>query len=342
MKMLHTLVAFWVLFGDSVGKVWVPFESRFWRIWDARGGTLLHERDPLAGRCWSLNNWAARKYFEGILSDPLSCDQNWMVGVKAHDSNGKWIGEESYRVAHTLKNRAPVLLGLDTDLYEFCRQKAGLPSKGVVKNAFEARERIAEACVAAEALVLRVEGPMVGFKKWNPCVNVHFLLCGALGRLPGQEGRQIQFATPPSSVNVREWHFRKIAMSEGFQESHDEKIFQPWMKKHYTSSDVYPHEILFLSWICNNGGSLMDISSSGDVFECEFSETALSALADALQVWPLRGIAKEQMKRRRLDDKSTSGGNADSASIQNKAVSSLSASPDSGQVCDKELGGFDR
>uniref|UniRef100_A0A0G4FDU9 Uncharacterized protein n=1 Tax=Chromera velia CCMP2878 TaxID=1169474 RepID=A0A0G4FDU9_9ALVE len=123
-------------------------------------------------------------------------------------------------------------------------------------------------------------------------------------------------------------------MSEGFRESHDEKRFAPWMEKFYSSSDVFPHEVLFLAWICSNGEGLPDFSGSDEAFECAFDPTAFLSLADTLQKWPLGGVIKRQRTTRgRPKASELTSGKPVSAFSE---TSSLPVASDSDQRCSKE------
>uniref|UniRef100_A0A0G4FCS7 Uncharacterized protein n=1 Tax=Chromera velia CCMP2878 TaxID=1169474 RepID=A0A0G4FCS7_9ALVE len=122
-------------------------------------------------------------------------------------------------------------------------------------------------------------------------------------------------------------------MSEGFRESHDEKRLAPWMEKFYSSSDVFPHEVLFLAWICSNGEGLPDFSGSDEAFECAFDPTAFLSLADTLQKWPLGGTMKPQTTRGRPKASELTSGKPVSAFSE---TSSLPVASDSDQRCSKE------
>uniref|UniRef100_A0A7S3W3A8 Uncharacterized protein n=2 Tax=Emiliania huxleyi TaxID=2903 RepID=A0A7S3W3A8_EMIHU len=106
------------------------------------------------------------------------------------------------------------------------------------------------------------------------CQNLQWLVCAGKGRLPGQGGRAMHFATPPSKLDTRTWITPISYPCEhggcGVGE----------LK--YAVGDVYFAELCLLNRFCRNGGQLFAIDGPREAFECDFDEEAYLAFAEDL------------------------------------------------------------
>ena len=90
---------------------------------------------------------------------------------------------------------------------------------------------------------------------------MQWLLCAVTGKLPGQAGRSIQFATAPGQLEEKEW---LNPSSYPCDDGHS-------CENRYTVGDVFFAEACMLQQMCRNRAELFRIRP-GVTFQCDFDE----------------------------------------------------------------------
>jgi len=101
---------------------------------------------------------------------------------------------------------------------------------------------------------------------WNMCVNLRWVLCALHGRLPGQRGKHLHFATAPKELNFGMYTDPSLAEGTFFGDNK------------FAVSDVFFAEVAIIFSLCTNRGQLLQLQA-GDLFECDgFDEAAYHRL----------------------------------------------------------------
>lgn len=115
---------------------------------------------------------------------------------------------------------------------------------------------------------------------YNMCRNLEWLVCAALGKLPGQGGIRIRVATPLRDL-APDGLSRPLARCGGWH---------PTMPKNetgayafgYTNDDIFYLEVCLLAAMCTNAETLFKLRV-GEEFTCEFSTERFASLAALLR-----------------------------------------------------------
>ena len=99
------------------------------------------------------------------------------------------------------------------------------------------------------------------------------------GKLPGQDGSKLHFATAPRELDIRTWRRPDSWPC-------DEHGTCP--KGKFAVGDVFFAEVCIMDRLCKNGPSLFDLQT-GESFMCDFDLTAYHELhADFLKNVPIQ------------------------------------------------------
>ena len=110
----------------------------------------------------------------------------------------------------------------------------------------------------------RVVARLVNTSPLSNRVDLAWQVCAAQGRLPGQGGAQIRFATAPKDLSIDEWRHPTSWPCEGGK---------PCPKGKYAVGDVFYVEIAVYRAICRSSSELFQVSV-GDLVSCEVDEAA--------------------------------------------------------------------
>jgi hypothetical protein len=114
--------------------------------------------------------------------------------------------------------------------------------------------------------IIRSEWP------WDMCQNLAWELCALRGKLPGQGGRRVHFATAPKDLDVDVWdHPTDWPCGVG-----------GCGKSQFAASAVFFAEVCLMRKLCRNGNIIFTLGV-GEIFECDVSEDALHDLVRSLQ-----------------------------------------------------------
>ncbi len=223
-------------------------DSKFYSLW----GGAWQKRMPKSGGCWDWQSTAS--FFEDTLAGKR-CDRNWLEGE---------MGSRSDRL---FRSPSPALLGFDETIVELCSRLIGAdPWGGQDKLDF----RVADRCLRARRNVLRL---MTG--GWTMCQNLEWQLCALTGRLPGQGGKQVAFATAPKDLRLQWWE--------------DPATHPTWPcngercdPNRFTVGDVFYAEVMIAYTVCANRARLFELDQ-GELFECDVSEDAYRGFVERLR-----------------------------------------------------------
>ena len=109
--------------------------------------------------------------------------------------------------------------------------------------------------------ILRLMG---GAWKWNMCQNFAWQLCAATGRLPGQDGAKLHFATAPKAMRIEEWRRPTSWPCDNGE---------PCPPGKYAVGDVYFAELAVYRYICSNADELFKVGD-GELTRCVVDERA--------------------------------------------------------------------
>ena len=225
-------------------RSWVDeHDSKFHRMW----GRAWEFKDPSQGGCWDGlggRDWLYRMY------DGTWCDRNWMQGT-ANVPN-EWDRPQ-------FSAPAPALLGFDETILGYCSQLVGLGFDGGDLNA-----ELADRCVRANKNVLRL---LRGGRAWDMCQNIEWQLCALNGKLPGQDGNKISFASAPKDVQLTWWN-----------DPSTHPTYTPrW--DGYSLGDVYFAELCIIFTLCSNRARLFELEV-GETMECEMDPEGFDHLVE--------------------------------------------------------------
>lgn len=222
---------------------WVDnHDSKFHRMW---GRAWAYKENWDAG-CWESlggREWLD-KAWEGTW-----CDQNWMQGT----AQAPGPGDRPH-----FTQPAPALLGFDETILGYCSHLVGLDFDGGDLNT-----ELAERCVRANKNVLR----LLQGRPWDMCQNIEWQMCALSGKLPGQDGRKVSFASAPKDVKA-EW-FHNPDLHPTFRPNFDG----------YSLGDVYFAELCVTFTLCANRADLFKLEV-GETFVCEKDQAAFDHLVD--------------------------------------------------------------
>ena len=105
------------------------------------------------------------------------------------------------------------------------------------------------------------------------CQNLMWQVCAIHGKLPGQDGKKIHFATPPSHLDTRVW-LRPDSWPC------DKQGECP--KGKFSVGDVFVAEVCIIDSLCRNTRTIFDLQR-GESFECDYDPAAYSKLAADFQ-----------------------------------------------------------
>lgn len=213
--------------------------AKFMRLWGARA---WHYRSPDEAGCWE--GLGGEQFFSSLLSNDYYCNRNWMEGA---------IGDSNIRPSFT--RPAPALLGFESTIWEYCSAMVGKSNSG-----FSQRE-LAERCVRANNNILRIVSGSWG---WTMCQNFAWQVCAALGRLPGQQGRSLRFATAPKALTLEEWYHPTSWPCEGSKSCPEGR---------FAVGDVFFAELAVFRAICENANELF-VVERGQLTACLIDEEA--------------------------------------------------------------------
>jgi len=220
--------------------------SKFMRLWGA-SGWILRARGQRS--CW--DDLGGARFFDDALAG-TKCNRNWMEG--AYGSEGDRPNFDA---------PAPALLGFDSTIWEYCSRHVGIYHF----DGFSHTE-LAARCIRSHNNILRMVSGEWG---WNMCQNLVWQLCAVQGRLPGQAGRLLHFATAPKELQLHEWEHPTSWPCENGR--------CPTGK--YSVGDVFFAEIAVFRWICRNTATLFQVDS-GVMMECDMDMSAFHHLKDRL------------------------------------------------------------
>ena len=224
---------------------WVDdHDSKFHKMW----GAAWKFKEPWEAGCWDFGlggrDWL-NKAFEGTW-----CDRNWMSGSAAA------INAEG-RPAFSAP--APALLGFDETILGYCSHQIGLDFDGGDLN-----YELADRCVKANKNVLRL---MSGDRPWDMCQNIEWQFCALRGKLPGQDGRKVSFASAPKDVQVEWW-----------KDPDTHPTYKPnW--DGYALGDVFFAELCVTFMLCKNRKTLFSLEV-GETMECDINTEGFEHLVD--------------------------------------------------------------
>ena len=218
--------------------------AKFASLW---GDTAWRLRGRGEQGCW--HQQGGRRFFSDVLAG-ARCDRNWFEGA-ARRPTFKSPG-------------APALLGFDSTIWQLCSKESGHAGE---LGGFS-QERLAARCIASSNNILRVVG---GEWKWNMCQNLAWQLCAATGKLPGQRGKTLRFATAPRELTLSEWGQPTSWPCESGRCPNGK----------FAVGDVFYAEIAVYRAICANAGDLFSVRV-GEALECDVNVAAFDRLAERL------------------------------------------------------------
>ena len=217
-------------------------KGKMWSMWGRPDRSIrLTHRDPACfdgGTTFFTDLWAG-----------VGCSQD---RFNDRSRGGPAAGAMPFTAA------APALFGVDDEsLFAYCSASSGREERPSLLSRDELTAEVSGRCRAANENVL-VQG-----YDWNACRNLHWQMCAAQGKLPGQGGAEIHFAVAPHNLDVGT--FRRPGQ-------HYERTIGAFQK-----SDVYFLQICTLAHICKNGADLFGLFQ-GQIFMCDLDEDAFFEL----------------------------------------------------------------
>ena len=222
-------------------------EGKFMRLWGRAG---WHLRKPGEPACWTDWSDGGRRFFADAIEGKL-CDHNWFEGAAGDGPEAR----------PCCGQRAPALLGFDETIWQYCSRAVG---KAAVSSAFSQSE-LAWRCILSDNNILRING---GRWKWNMCQNFVWQMCAAQGKLPGQEGDALRFASAPASLTLQEWRQPTSWPCEGGA-CPDGK---------YAVGDVFYAELAIFRYVCRNAEAMLR-AAVGQKVTCDLDPRAFQDLS---------------------------------------------------------------
>mgnify|MGYP004170764409 CR=1 FL=1 len=243
--------------GASSSSAWSEWDAlleddtaKFWAMW----GQAYRLNRGGGGNCWDWQSGGASRFFDDTL-EGRTCDRNWLEGA---------FGRREDR---PFQKPSQALLGFDESIVELCSTLLGVDTgRGGDLNV-----KLADRCQRAKRNVLRL---MTG--SWTMCQNLEWQLCALQGKLPGQGGKAIAFATRPRDVQLEWWANPSTHPSYPCQQG-------GWCDPGaFTVGDVFFAEIMVAYKICSNGARLLELEID-EPFYCQLDRDRYLKLANRLQ-----------------------------------------------------------
>ena len=207
-----------------------------------------------AGGCWGWQGTGAHQFFDDAL-EGRTCDRNWLEGA--------W----GYHEDRPFHSPSRALFGFDESIVELCSSLLGLdPWAGNE----DLNRKLADRCRRAKRNVLRL---MTG--SWTMCQNLQWQLCALQGKLPGQGGKAISFATRPQDLQLEWWEnptTHPTYPCSGGQ-------CDPGA---FTVGDVFFAEVMIMYTVCKNGQQIFELAVD-ESFHCHLDRERYWDLANRLQ-----------------------------------------------------------
>ena len=162
------------------------------------------------------------------------------------------------------------LLGFDESIVELCSSLLGLEPWGG-GGGQNLDGKLADRCKRAKRNVLRL---MTG--SWTMCQNLEWQLCALQGKLPGQGGTAIAFATRPRDVQLEWW---ANPSTHPTYPCHQDGWCDPGA---FTVGDVFFAEVLIAYKICSNGARLLELEID-ETFHCQLDRSRYFSFVERLQ-----------------------------------------------------------
>lgn len=224
--------------------------AKFWAMWGQayrinRGGDS----------CWNWQGGGASSFFDDAL-EGRTCDRNWLEGA---------LGGHEDRL---FQKPSPALLGFDESIVELCSALLGVdPWEG----GQDLNIKLADRCHRAKRNVLRL---MTG--SWTMCQNLEWQLCALQGKLPGQGGEAVEFATRPRDVQLEWWQNPSMHPTYPCQSN-------GWCDPGaFTVGDVFFAEIMVAYQICSNGKDILELEID-EQFHCQLDRSKYWDMVRRLQ-----------------------------------------------------------
>lgn len=215
------------------------------------------------GRAWGYKDasddgcfdWkGGQQWFDSLLEGSY-CDRNWMQG--SHVAPNAWDRPG-------FDAPAPALLGFDETILGYCSHLVGLDFDGGDLNT-----ELAERCVWANKNVLRLLDPQV---PWDMCQNLEWQMCAIHGRLPGQDGMKVSFATAPKDLELVWWT----------DPAGTHPTYKPFQNG-YELGDVFFAEMAVTFTLCKNRAALFRLEV-GETYNCDFDLDGWKLLTTKFQL----------------------------------------------------------
>lgn len=244
--------------GASSSSAWSEWDAlleddttKFWAMW----GQAYRLNRGGGGNCWDWQSGGASRFFDDTL-EGRTCDRNWLEGA---------FGRREDR---PFQKPSQALLGFDESIVEQCSTLLGVDPWG---DNQDLNLKLADRCQRAKRNVLRL---MTG--SWTMCQNLEWQLCALQGKLPGQGGKAIAFATRPRDVQLEWWANPSTHPSYPCQQG-------GWCDPGaFTVGDVFFAEIMVAYKICSNGARLLELEID-EPFYCQLDRDRYLNLANRLQ-----------------------------------------------------------
>ena len=230
------------LLEDDTAKLWAMWGQAF-RL--NRGG----------GNCWDWQSGGASRFFDDTL-EGRTCNKNWLEGAYGgrHD--------------RPFQKPSQALLGFDESIVELCSKILGVEPW---TDNQDLNGKLADRCQRAKRNVLRL---MTG--SWSMCQNLEWQLCALQGKLPGQGGTAIAFATRPRDVELEWWANPSTHPTYPCQQN-------GWCDPGaFTVGDVFFAEIVVAYKICSNGARLLELEID-EPFHCQLDRGRYLNFVNRLQ-----------------------------------------------------------
>ncbi|KAL1511837.1 hypothetical protein AB1Y20_005122 [Prymnesium parvum] len=212
-------------------------ESQFHAMW---GRVPFKTKGPTEEGCW--DDFGGGQLFKDVLLGEV-CTRNWMEGALPEFLEDE-EGHPNFGAT------APALLGFDETIWTYCSAAAGYADA----RAFS-QSNLAKRCVESKNNILR----MVNTRPpWTMCQNLAWVTCAILGKLPGQGGRLIRFASAPKELELKEWETPSSWPCYGKCPSDT-----------YAVGNVFFAEVAMFTFLCRNAQEIMSLEV-GETFACDF------------------------------------------------------------------------
>ena len=243
--------------------------SKFWRMWGENEAWL--QSKPGDKTCWDSQGGDA--FFERVLRAGACSD--------IERGQASYTPREGGRaLVPTYQQPAPVLLGADSNLVEYCSSLVHERSERFNWRGDFSDELIQLCHNRAQQIVqLRPKMPA----KTSMCIHMQWLVCAVNGSIPGQQGsRQMHFSPSPRELRLREWQFPTSFPCE-----------RDWTgcEGRYSTGDLLFAQACILEQICANGKEIFELeraanpapSGRKEYFACDLNQTAYESFVSTLK-----------------------------------------------------------